>query len=80
MYGRRNELFLSQIKRGYRRKPGHVESPLIDRLTLHASSIEFPDPAASLPVAPGGGRIRVEAPLPKDFERALKQLGKVRPR
>ena len=80
MYGRRNELYLSQIKRGYRKKPGHVESPLIDRLTLHASSIEFPDPAASAPVASGGGRIRVEAPLPKDFERALKQLGKVRPR
>jgi RluA family pseudouridine synthase len=77
-YGRRNALFLSEIKRGYRKKPGHAESPLIDRLTLHARTIEFPDPAKS----PSGGesvkRIRVEAPLPKDLERVLKQLGKVR--
>jgi 23S rRNA pseudouridine1911/1915/1917 synthase len=73
-YGRRNALFLSEIKRGYRRKPGHVETPLIDRLTLHARSIEFPAPGG------GGRRIRVEAPIPRDLERALKQLGKVRPR
>jgi 23S rRNA pseudouridine955/2504/2580 synthase len=94
MYGRRNALFLSEIKRGYRKKPGHVESPLIDRLTLHARSIEFPSPDASGPIgtsgpmgssgaigASGGSgrRIRVEAPIPRDLERALKQLGKVRP-
>jgi len=75
-YGRRDALFLSAIKRGFRRKPGHIEAPLIARLTLHASSIEFPDPAAS----DAGRRIRVESPLPRDLERALKQLGKVRSR
>ena len=73
-YGRRNALYLSEIKRGYRKKPGHVESPLIDRLTLHAREIDFPDPSAT------DRRIRVEAPMPRDLERALKQLGKVRPR
>jgi 23S rRNA pseudouridine1911/1915/1917 synthase len=94
-YGRRDALFLSEIKRGYRRKAGHVESPLIDRLTLHALAIEFPDPADPAPARSGpagansatletngvgGGRIRVESPVPRDIERALKQLGKVRPR
>jgi 23S rRNA pseudouridine1911/1915/1917 synthase len=78
-YGRRNELYLSEIKRGYRKKPGHVESPLIDRLTLHAWSIEFPAPDDPAPPGGGGRRIRVEAPIPRDLERALKQLGKVRP-
>jgi len=81
-YGRRTSLRLSEIKRGYRRKPGHVETPLIDRLTLHAAAIEFPDPSDPIGPAEGGGgrRIRVEAPMPRDLERVLKQLGKVRPR
>jgi 23S rRNA pseudouridine1911/1915/1917 synthase len=73
MYGRRNVLYLSEIKRGYRKKAGHVEAPLIDRLTLHARSIDFPAPDDS------GRRIRVESPMPRDLERLLKQLGKVRP-
>src|SRR5262249_750766 len=45
MYGRRKALSLSEIKRDYRRKPGHFESPLIERMTLHALAIEFPDPS-----------------------------------
>jgi RluA family pseudouridine synthase len=89
MYGRRNALYLSEIKRGYRKKPGHVETPLVDRLTLHARSIEFPSPGESCTDAPAGSdasaggsrrRIRVESPVPRDLERLLKQLGKVRPR
>jgi len=72
LYGRRNDLRLSEFKPGYRRKPGRPERPLIDRLTLHARAIDFPQPA-------DGRRVRVEAPLPADFERVLKQLGKVRP-
>jgi 23S rRNA pseudouridine1911/1915/1917 synthase len=84
-YGRRNTLRLSEIKRGYRRKPGHIEPPLINRLTLHALSIEFPDPSGPGRSDAGTSdasqrRIRVEAPLPRDFERALKQLAKVRAR
>lgn len=70
-YGRRDSLSLSDFKRGYRKKPGHVEAPLIDRLTLHARSIEFSRVA-------GEGRIRVESPIPKDLARALKQLAKFR--
>ncbi len=72
-YGRRRALLLSEIKNGYRPKPGRAEKPLIDRLTLHAWRIRFPLPGA------GERDVRVEAPLPADFERALKQLAKVRP-
>jgi 23S rRNA pseudouridine1911/1915/1917 synthase len=67
-YGRRKSLALSEIKRGYRPKAGRAEQPLMERHTLHADALEFPD---------AGGRS--EAPLPRDFERLLKQLRKVRP-
>lgn len=81
VYGRRDALRLSEIKRGYRRKPGQIEPALIDRLTLHALQIEFPDPAVVSSAADdGSGKIRVESPIPRDLERALKQLAKVRPR
>ncbi len=70
-YGRRTSLALSEIKRGYRPKRGGSESPLIARLTLHAERIAFPDSSGQLQ--------QVEAPLPKDFQRVLKQLTKVRP-
>jgi RluA family pseudouridine synthase len=73
LYGRRKALLLSEIKAGYRSKPGRTERPLIDRLTLHALEIE-------LPALPGRERgVRVTAPLPRDFERVLTQLAKVRP-
>lgn len=74
LYGRRKALLLSEIKSGYRRKPGKSEPPLIARLTLHAHSLELPRVGAS-----GEAPLRVEAPLPADFERALKQLAKWRP-
>lgn len=77
-YGRRNALHLSEIKRGYRRKPGRIEPALIDRLTLHALEIEFPDPSHAESNGGPSGRIRVESPVPRDLERALKQLAKVR--
>ena len=72
LYGRRRAFALSEFKRGYRPKPGRVEAPLIDRLTLHAVRLEFD----ALP--PAAGRVAVESPLPRDFQRVLKQLSKVR--
>lgn len=42
-YGRRRTLSLSEFKLDYRRKPGAVEHPLMERLTLHARRIDFPD-------------------------------------
>lgn len=80
-YGRSDQILLSDIKRGYRPKPGATERPLIDRLTLHAAAIEFPASAEGN-VESGSSdpeMIRVEAPLPPDFQRVLKQLAKVRP-
>jgi len=71
VYGRRSSLALSEIKSNYRPKRGGHEAPLIDRLTLHALELGFPD---------GEDRTRfVEAPPPKDYQRVLKQLAKVRP-
>ena len=73
LYGRRRALLLSEIKSGYRHKPGQPETPLIERLTLHASAVEFPD------VGDPSRTVRIEAPIPRDLERTLKQLAKVRP-
>jgi RluA family pseudouridine synthase len=73
LYGRRSALVLSEIKAGYRRKPGRTELPLIGRLTLHALRVEFDVPGDP------SRRVAVEAPIPRDLQRALKQLAKVRP-
>jgi 23S rRNA pseudouridine1911/1915/1917 synthase len=73
LYGRREQLLLSEVKAGYRAKPGRPERPMIERLTLHAASIEVPAPRDP------GRMIRVEAALPKDLAQLLKQLAKVRP-
>jgi 23S rRNA pseudouridine955/2504/2580 synthase len=70
-YGRRETLKLSEIKRGYKAKRGAEERPLMARLTLHAAAIAWP--------ADDGQLTRVEAPLPADFTRLLRQLSKVRP-
>jgi 23S rRNA pseudouridine1911/1915/1917 synthase len=58
-------LLLSGLKRGY--KGSGIERPLISRLALHAVSLEFLHPVRREPV-------RVAAPLPRDFEVALKYL------
>ena len=72
VYGRRKALSLSEIKDNYRKKRGAVESPLMERLSLHALSIEFPS------CQDAGRRIRVESGTPRDLARLLKQLAKVR--
>ena len=73
LYGRRDSLKLSDFKHGYKSKRGAVERPLLDRLSLHAWRITFPDLAN-----PGAPPRTVEAPLPGDLERVLKQMRKVR--
>ena len=66
LYGDGRGLFLSQIKRGYKqgRDP---ERPLIGRLALHARSLALRHPVP-------GAELRIESPLPHDFEVALKYL------
>lgn len=76
LYGRRTQIALSEFKRGYRPKRGREELPLMNRLTLHAQRLRFPDLA---PGAPEGAIREVVSELPKDFQRLLTQLAKVRP-
>jgi len=73
MYGRRKSFLLSEFKAGYRKKPGRPEPALIDRSSLHSASISFPA------VGETARTLSVEAPLPRDFLRVLKQLAKFRP-
>ena len=72
LYGSLEPLLLSTWKRDYRLGKFAEEPPLIDRLTLHAESIEFRRPGAD-PADPAA-RVRVEAPPSRDFETAVRQL------
>lgn len=65
-YGGQDRLLLSDLKRGFRAKPGQQETPLIARLTLHAHSVRV----ALLQ----GGEQRIEAGYPKDFRVLLSKL------
>jgi RluA family pseudouridine synthase len=60
-------LLLSDFKRGY--KGLGTEKPLIGRLALHAGTLGFNHPGTREPM-------EVTAPLPKEFEIALKNLRK----
>lgn len=73
LYGGRPDVRLSELKPSYREKRGVEEKPLFARTALHCAALEFESPAAD-------GRIRVEAPLPKDLAVLLKQLERHRPR
>lgn len=67
-YGDPDEvLLLSGLKRRY--KGRDEERPLIGRLALHASELTFAHPVTTASVT-------VRAPLPRDFEVALKYLRK----
>jgi 23S rRNA-/tRNA-specific pseudouridylate synthase len=61
--------YLSEIKSGFRPSADEEERPLLARLSLHAESLAFDHPA-------GSQRVRLEAPLPKDFRATLAQLRK----
>jgi 23S rRNA pseudouridine1911/1915/1917 synthase len=60
-------LLLSDMKRGY--KGLKTEKPLLSRLALHAVSLGFEHPGSREPM-------EVAAPLPREFEIALKYLRK----
>lgn len=70
LYGGRERMMLSELKPGYRPKPGRHEKPLIDRLTLHAAAVRLP--------AFQGGEIAIEAPYPKDLRILLSKMEKFR--
>ena len=91
LYGRRDALLLSELKRNYRPKRGRPERPLCSRLTLHAASIavptRLPDERALAPVpaeivtgpTPDGDWVCAVSDIPKDLFQTLRQLRKVRP-
>jgi RluA family pseudouridine synthase len=68
LYGGEPALFLSAIKPGYRPSAG-PERPLLDRVALHALLLALEHPVSHEP-------LRLEAPYPKDFAAALRQLGR----
>jgi RluA family pseudouridine synthase len=72
-YGRRKAFSLSEFKPGYRKKPGRAEPALIDRSSLHSAQVTFPT------IEDSARTLTVDAPLPRDFVRVLKQLAKFRP-
>lgn len=61
------KLLLSDLKRGYKGRDD--EKPLIARLALHASALTLKHPATREPLT-------LQAPLPHEFEVALKYLRK----
>ena len=70
LYGEQDSFNIGMLKRQARPRDGERElSSLIDRLTLHASRLEFADPFSGKPVA-------ATSPLPKDFQALLKALRK----
>jgi 23S rRNA-/tRNA-specific pseudouridylate synthase len=62
-------LLLSEMKPGYRLKPGAVERPLIRHVALHAEELRFQHPVTQEPVT-------IRSPQPKVFKVALKYLRK----
>lgn len=69
LYGDGKPFFLSGIKRKYRLSENEeAERPLLSRLALHASRLEF--------TKEDGTEIKMEAPLPKDIAACVKQLNK----
>lgn len=63
LYGDGRPLFLSDLKRNFKSKRGQ-ETPLLQRLALHAEELTFEHPAS-------GERVTVCSPLPRDLELAL---------
>ncbi len=67
LYGGKEAFYLSSVKRHYHLKKHEEERPMIDRITLHAYSLEMIHPTSEQSVY-------YAAPLPKDMTAMLKQL------
>lgn len=59
-------LLLSELKRGYKLRPGAAETPLLDRMFLHAEQLGFTDV--------NGTAVVVETPLPDDLAIVLQKM------
>lgn len=67
LYGTGAPLLLSSFKRNYRAGRDGVERPLLNRLGLHALSIQFRHPSTEI-------EMKLESGLPKDLAASLRQL------
>jgi 23S rRNA pseudouridine955/2504/2580 synthase len=63
-------LYLSALKRRFNLKKETEELPIMQRVSLHAFSIQF--------LGLNGKKMAIEAPYPKDFQVLLQQLEKNR--
>lgn len=68
-YGSETGIFLSQLKKNYKRTGDSDEKALPGRLALHAAALTFLHPWENRPIT-------VSAPLPKDLQSTLNQLRK----
>ncbi len=68
-YAGTTEFYLSSVKRKFKIGKTQEEKPVISRLTMHSSRLEFDHPD-------GSGRVSFEAPHPKDFAALLQLLAK----
>ena len=69
LYGKREQLYLSEIKSSYNIGKFDTECPLMSRTTLHANRLTIQHPQT-------GEQMAFEAPLHKDFAAIVKQLRK----
>lgn len=70
MYGKREAIYLSEIKRkNYRLGKNAEERPLMSRLSLHARQLQIQHPVSK-------ETLIVEAEYPKDFRAVLNQMNK----
>lgn len=68
-YGKETGIFLSQLKKNYKRADNSEEKSLPGRLALHAAELTFLHPWENK-------TITIAAPLPKDLQSTLNQLTK----
>ncbi|MDP7560678.1 MAG: hypothetical protein QF745_09075, partial [Planctomycetota bacterium] len=59
-----------ELKPGYKPKKGKPERPLLQRLSLHAKSVQI--------ISPDGETLRIEAEYPKDLRVLLSKMEKWR--
>jgi len=69
VYGNSEKLLLSNVKKRFKQKSFREEKPLLSRLSLHASKINFFHFRLEK-------EVEITAPLPNDFSVLLKQLRK----
>ena len=69
LYGDGKPVLLSSLKHKFKlSKNEWEERPILNRLALHASSLQF--------ITANGDKIKLDAPLPKDLKALLQQLRK----